>query len=1135
MRGPYQTGSYAGKSALTATAAFLLLVSASTAVAQDASKVVLQIKGEVGQKARYSSSSNISLNFSGQSLNIVEESSSESVVKEVGEDGSVLFEQKTLSTKTTMNGEEIPDEGGDDSVRRLRLAPNGAILGFEDTGADSEDPNNGISIRILFATNLMFKDEPVGPGDTWSFDIAGNDALGSKNAKASFKFEEFGELRGRQVAKITMTYAETSGSPALSATSTHWVEVASGDSIKNESSLTGIEIDLGGQVVLASAKNNSEVKSGGMVAVEGQEDDSEVESDPISQKVEGFEKLDGVFPLYRKDNEGRMTLYMEISPEQLGRLVMLQTTASTGLADGRIAAGDPINDLIFAFERTPNQRVVMKVPNVFFRAKEGTPIAAAVKRSFPDSIVESFSVEAEHEGRVLIDVSQLFKGDISMVGMMLAGGGNPLLGGGGDSLSPDRENTYVNTLKNFPENVYVETVYNFVGRGGGGQSLADLMNQSTLADSRSALVTLNYNMYMLPMDNGYRPRLFDSRVGFFTVEFQDFTSDTALDQKVQYITRWNLKKQDPSAAVSDVVEPIVFWIDKAVPLAYRDSVRKAILAWNAPFEKAGYRNAVVAKQMDDDSDFDHADMRYNVVRWITSPSQAYAIALFRTNPITGEILNTSVSVDANIVRAFAAEYGTFIRPEAMKKNLTKSLAAHRGHDCDLAKAAQTNQFLGNIAIEALGQGSKISREEYINQFVNWVVMHEVGHTLGLRHNFVASTELDLAQLGNAEKVKQMGTSASVMDYVAFNPSALKAPGVRFYGDTPGTYDYWAIGYGYSDIPSANSVEEERYELKKWASMTNQPGLTWLGDEFADSVDPYVTRFDLAGDALNYWLTTGQMSRDLLFKLDQFSPKPGESFYSFTRDFNGLLNSYAGATMQLSRFIGGVRRNPNYKGDANQKMPLVAIAGSEQRKALNQMVSMLFAENAFAFPKHYYEMFGTNPNAGLIEGILGASETYSMYDVLVDLQSTGLSSLMSASTLSALLNQEFEAGGADTLTVRELFTKVTSSTWSEVDAAKPVTMLRRQLQRQHLDRLVEMVLDKDGTPAEAKTLAWAHLMALKTKLSSASKKVAHESTRLHWEESLMRINRALDAKPSVGATGGGGGGMSLLDLLGGIKK
>lgn len=1123
-------------------AAALFILAALPAQAQDADKVTLRIKGEVGQKARYTSTANISLSVAGQDLKIEEETQSESTVKQVNDDGSVVFTQETLSTKTSFNGEPMPDEGEKSAPRTLTLAANGRLVSYEDPDLDTEDPNASLGLRLLHASNLVFSDNPVGPGDTWSVNLPGDDKLGTKAAKATYTFEKFDELNGRRVAIISMTYAESSGSPAMSAKTTHWVEIESGDSIKNTSAVNNVPLDLGGQNALASVKGEGNRTSGGVVKLEGQEETpSDEEEDPITEKVKDFEKLDGIFPVYRQVKEGRETLYLEISPDQFGKLVMLQTTASTGLADGRIAAGDPINDLIFDFERTPNNRVVMKVPNIFFRAKDGEPIAEAVRRSFPDAVVESFSVEAEHEGRVLIDISQLFKGDISMVGQTLAGGGNPLLGGGGDSMSPDRENTYVKTFKNFPTNMYVESVYNFVGRGGGG-SLAALLSgtQDTKADPRSARITINYNLYMLPTDNGYRPRMFDSRVGFFTVEYQDFTRDTAIDQKVQLINRWNLKKQDPSADVSDVVEPIVYWIDSAVPTEYRDAVKHAIEAWNAPFEAAGYRNAVVAKQMDKDHEFDHADMRYNVVRWITSPAEAYAIALFRTNPITGQILNTSVSVDANIVRAFAQEYSQFIRPETLKAKAIASLKANKHFGCDLAQGAQANLAFGNIAIEALtsanGQASPVSRSEYIKQFVTWVVMHEVGHTMGLRHNFVASTELTMADLTDPSKVNQSGTSASVMDYVAFNPGAIKNPQVRFFGDQPGVYDFWAIKYGYRDIKGAMTMEDETFELKKQASETNQPGLTWLGDEFADSIDPYVTRFDLAKDPMNYWISTGDLSRNLLFKLDTFSPKPGESFYAFTRDFNVLMNQYSNSAMQMTRYIGGIRRNPNFKGDALQQMPLVPIPGADQRKALDQIVKMVFEEKSLDFPKKYYQMFGTNPNAGVIEGILGASNSQPMYTMLSSFQSQALSDLLSSSTMNALLNQEFESNNpAETLTAREMFARVTASLWSEVESAKPVTMLRRQLQREHLDRLIEMVLDKDGTPAEAKTLAWAHLLALKGRLGASASKVGHESTRLHWEESLMRIERALGAKPSVGSTGGGGGSSLLDQLLGGVKK
>ena len=561
--------------------------------------------------------------------------------------------------------------------------------------------------------------------------------------------------------------------------------------------------------------------------------------------------------------------------------------------------------------------------------------------------------------------------------------------------------------------------------------------------------------------------------------------------------------------------------------------KAGIEAWNGPFEKAGFRNAVVAKQMESVDQFDHADMRYNVVRWITSPGDAYAIALFRVHPVTGQILNTSVSVDSNIVKAFASEYGDFIRPEAVASQVLERLNANGHHDCEVCKLAQSNLAVGDLAIRALGQQAGISRDEYIRQFVHWLVMHEVGHTLGLRHNFAASNELSMAQLGNAELVNEKGTSSSVMDYIAFNPSALTNPGVKFYGDTPGVYDYWAIEYGYKEIPSANTPEEELFELKKHASMTNQPGLRFLGDEFADSFDPYVTRFDLAADPLNYWMTMGTLSKDLIMKLDEYSPKPGQSFSWFRRDFNALMNEYSKVTSQLGRFIGGTRRNPNFKGDPGEQMPMVAVDGADQRQALDQIVKMALVPGAVDIPKHYFQMFQPEQDGGVITSVLTGQDDFPTYDMISGYQASVLNSLMGSAKLTALLNQEFEAvDPTQTLTAREVFNKVTTAVWSELDSTQPVTILRRQLQRNHLNQLIAMTLDKNGAPQEARALAYTHLWVLQQSLESKASSVAHESTKVHWLDSLMRINRALGATETVGASGGGGGELSLADLLGG---
>lgn len=1118
------------------------LASAGVVPAQE--KVVLRLKGEPGQVSRSRSTAKIAFEVAGQRVNLEQEVVSAGTVESVGADGTIVVASRTESARSSINGEALPADEEDDSVTRTTMRADGMILSVTTEGAEADDPNTALFTRLSVSTNIVFSDDPVGPGDSWTVNYPANDTLKTRAARGTFTLEAFEELDGVRVARIKMVYAETSGSPALSATSTQWVDLASGEAVKTTSQVTGAELDLGGQLVPITADAESVRISGGFVAsATNKAPSEEVKEGAIDAKVKGFEKLDGLFPIYRREQGGRTTLYMEISEAQLGQLVMLQTTASSGIGDGRITAGDPINDLLFFFAKTPNNRIVMKVPNTRFRARSGE-IRRAVERSFPEAIVESFTVEAFQEDRksYLIDISNFFRGDISRVGEILQGGGNPLLGGG-SSYSIDRENTFIRTLRNFPKNAYVEVTYNFTGRGGGGGGLAALLGLgggNTTADDRSIVLTLNYNLFMLPVGNGYQPRLFDPRVGYFTTDYQDFTASIATEQKRQYINRWHLVKKDPSAALSEPVEPIVFWIDNAVPAAQRDAVRRGIEAWNVAFEAAGFKNAVVAKQMPDDAEFDHADMRYNVVRWVTSPEAAYAIALFRTNPMTGQILNTSVSIDANLLRFFASEYEVSVRPEAWQERLENRLKAARGVDhsqcrpghCTAAAEAASNVAVGKLALNMAQGMPGISREDYVNQFVAWVVAHEVGHTLGLRHNFVASTLLDLEQLGDRATVEKETTSASVMDYVAFNPSALRPGGAKFFGDGVGRYDIMAIRYGYTPFVG-KSTDEERFELMQIAQNGNQPGMMWLGDEWADSVDPYVTRFDLGADPMAYWMEMGRLSRQLLFSLDQYSPKQGQSFWHFTRDFNLLLGQYARSADELTRFVGGMRRNPNFKGDPGEQRPTVNIAGPRQREALKQVAEMVFSERAFAFPSHYYEMMTGNPRADLLQSLLAGSNDYPMFDRFAGIQASVLSSLMNPGTLRRVQNQEFEArNAAEALGLNELFTTVSGQIWSELGANRPVTALRRQLQRAHVDALIGMVLEKQPVPAEARQMAWAQLNALRSNLGERAARVPHVSTRVHWQETLARVERALNAQATLGAPPRATGGGSLLDLLGG---
>jgi hypothetical protein len=1122
--------------------AILSISSAAMAKPQD-EKVVLQVKGVEGSTTQYKSTAKVNLSFSGQDVKLDVEETTKVTVKKVAEDGSITFERETLKSTTTVDGEEMDeDPDAPDITTTFTLKPNGEMTAYKTSEEESDPAMQELESRLSQANAVVFTDKAVGVGDKWTWDFKANKDLGSPDGKAEYTLVGFEEIDGVKVAKVEYKYKEANTEKMIEGSGTSWIELASGDAIKSDSKFSNAPFDAGGQMIAASGSGTSARASGTFLSAAADTDggttpdEPKEEEDNIDKKVKDFEKIDGFLPLYRKVDDGRVRLYMEVPKNKIGPLLMLQATASSGTGvESQMVAGTPISDIVFRFEEMPNNKLYVVVPNYLFRADSDKAIDNAVKRSFSDSYIDSFDIEARQKDRdsVLIDVSELFLGNIAHVQEALMGGGGPF-GGGGSSYSPDREKSFIKTLKNFPTNMFVESVYVFQGGRGGGGIEELLGGGGTLADSRSLTLRVNYNLWQVAEDS-YRPRRFDSRIGFFTTEYQDFSDDLAVDQKVVNITRWNLVKKNPEAELSEPVKPIVFWLDNAIPVPYRETVRDALLEWNKAFEKVGYKNAIVVNQMPDQADFDHADMRYNVIRWVASQSDAYAVALFRVNPITGEIVNASVTVDSGIVRAFAAEHDGLVNPaSAFKRETPAERAAHikaYGFDCTAERDALRSAQFGMLALEMVG--APISKTAYVKQFIKWVVMHEFGHTLGLRHNFVASTQLNLEQMGDEALVSRLGTSASVMDYIPFNIAALKG-GVDYFGQTIGSYDYWAIRYGYLDIPEASNPDAEVYKLAQIAKAGKAEGYEWQGDETADFNDPFVTRFDLTAQPLDYWSKMMQTTRHLLFSLDKRLPKPGESYWTFTRDFNSLMGMYAQGASQATRYIGGVRRSNSFAGDANGRKPIESIPAVDQRRALAIVNKYIFAENAFEFPKSYYSMFASNPKAGILESMMGGMEDYPMFDQFSSIQSGALSAIFNGGTLNSLMNAEFKSSNpADTLTPMELMKTVRASIWSELASSKTISPLRRQLQREHIETLLDLGVRSNSSRREMNTLALSEVRNIQKMIRAAKPKDA--ATRAHLSELDLGITRALNSIETLGGGYSPPSGGSLMDLLGGVKK
>lgn len=1160
---------------LAATALFLL---PGVLAAQAPEKVLISVKADTGQTAKYSNAATISITFDGETLKLESTEESEVKVSKVnlanGKIASVEFDKVITSSKTKLNGEEMPadDEKKGEEGSAFTILANGDLAAYKDKDKETDPDADKITMRLTQASLMVFSDKAVGVGDTWSHSFPGNKDWGTEKARADFKLVAFEDVGGIKTAKIEFTYAEQDAKRSIKGTGAHWVELATGDVVKSESKLENVPFDFGsGEDIVATASAESSRTSGGMLAsaqTGGQAaapatDTKPAETKPAEQKpaedknsidakMKDWEKMEGIFTIYRKVDAGRTRLNLEVKRSQLNKLMMLQTTISTGDAE-RVVAGNPVSDLMFELREMPNNKVYMVVPNTSWRAKGNPALSRVLDRSFSESFIEAFDIEATQKDRdsILLDISQFFTGNISRLFEALSGGGNPLamMMGGGGGVTPDREKTFVKTLKVFPTNVYAETTFVFTGSRGGATDIFG-GEVPVVPDSRSRTVGVTYNLFALPASNGYVPRRDDPRVGYFNIAYRDWSQPGEWDQTKLNILRWDLRKKDPKAAMSEPVEPITFWVDNAFPEEFRPIVSNALLSWNAAFERIGFKNAVVVKQMPEKPDFDHADMRYNVIRLVASPEDAYAVALFRANPITGQILNASITVDANFIRYVSGlEWKEFSPADSFKsarrfvdgdpKKLAAELAAkHRAQHgancgCSFAAEAGQNAAFGNLAISLLeGPTAKERRKQFVHEYIYSVVQHEFGHILGLRHNFIATNHLSLEELGNAEKVKKHNTSASVMDYVPFNIAALGKKEVPFFGMDLGDYDYWAIRYGYMETGHANPDTEQGF-LKAIAAQSGRWGLKYQTDEWADGLDPMVARFDMASDPLAYYEKQMAMAHKLLMTLKERSPKGGQSFWEFTRSFNILVNGFSRSAGDASRYLGGARRNNSFQGDANQGMPFRPVPAADQRRALRLIVNNLFDEKALDIPKEYYRMFQADPKGSFMDNLMSSMTSYPMFDRLSDLQAEALNGVLGDGVLSRLMNFDWKKlPGEDVLSVREVMDTVTAAVWKGVAEGRAATPMRRQLQRAHVDRLIDLGIRQTSGRTELNMQAWRELKKVNSLLASA--KSTDADTTTHTAELLARTTNALHSIELLGSGGGGGGGISLADLLGGAK-
>ncbi len=767
----------------------------------------------------------------------------------------------------------------------------------------------------------------------------------------------------------------------------------------------------------------------------------------------------GIFTVHRI---GDRLLY-EIPASELGKefLWVSQIARTTiGVGYGGQAAGNRV----VKWERREN-RILLKSVSYAIVADRSLPIAKAVQAANNDTILAAFGVEAfGKDGAAVVDVTRLFTTEVpelSVRGRIRA-----------RTFDPNR--SFVERAVSFPENIEVEATHTFTsppdaageGRGGGPGPVP--AGGPPPARVGSSTVLMHYSMVKLP-EKPMMPRLFDERVGYFTTSVMDYGRDEHRAERRRYIARYRLEKTDPTAAVSDPVKPIVYWIDPATPTKWVPWIKKGVEDWQPAFLEAGFRNAIIAREAPspaEDPDWSPEDARYSVIRWLPSTIEN-ASGPHISDPRTGEILDADIQFYHNVMNLQRNWYFVQVGPL----------------DPRAARLPLPDDLMGRL--------------------LEYVVAHEVGHTLGFQHNMKSSSTYDAAKVRDKEWVRTMGHTPSLMDYSRFNYVAQPEDGIPADDLIPkiGPYDRWATMWGYKPIAGAQTPDEEKTTLDAWARQQDErPWLRFSTPQAAGSDPGSLTEAVGDADAVASTALGLKNLERVSTMLLSAAAEPGEPYDDLDELYGRLLGQWATELTHVTQLVGGFLSQQKHWGQSGVRFtPVSKARQAEAVKFLN--------DRAFATPRFLIrpEILRRIEAAGVI-GRVGTA------------QRRVLTSLLASSRIDRLVEQE-AIDGASAYSPIQFLADVRKGIWRELDASgTTIGASRRHLQRAYLD-LIESKLNgpmRDGN--ESRALFRGELRALDTSIRRALSAPPDRPTRLHLEDARDWIARILDPKIALQTPG-----------------
>lgn len=796
----------------------------------------------------------------------------------------------------------------------------------------------------------------------------------------------------------------------------------------------------------------------------------EVETPP--SPLEGAKEIPGLFTVYQKEGQ----TWLSIGEEQLNKPFFFSSNVSRGVGERGLVGSEMGDSYLAEFRRIDDavQLVALHTENF---AKAGTPQETFVKEGFSDSLISS-APAADHpdkEKAVLVDANTLLFQDVSGYQARL-------------------HQAYATPFGLDPSNTRFTQVDNTAGQTSFGvethfkaPAIAPGELPSTTPIGDSVLTEFRYNFLQLP-EEPMKPRLADERIGHFVTTRKDYTGDEG-DGIVRYVNRWRLEKKDPDAPMSKPVKPITYWVAKDVPEVYRDAVRDGILEWNKTFEAIGFKDAIVVKQQKAEDTFDTLDAGHASVRWYTAADVGSAVGPSHVDPRTGEILDADIRM-ADVFGRSAKRFLADNPPEAKGH-------FHDGHACSYQHHASSEHQFAHDLLTARGDSK--AAEKLAADFVKDVVMHEVGHTLGLRHNFKGSTVHTAEQLQDANFTSKHGLGSSVMDYHPFN---LAGPGEKqgeYIMSTLGAYDYLAIKYAYAQL----SPEEEKKTLNEIAKLTTtDPKLIYETDEAADDMDPDVTRFDLTDNPLEFSRKEIVLAKELWERAQTQELPEDTSYTELTKSFSSGLNKISGAVRRATRYIGGVHLRRDRAGTGNEIYD--PVPAKEQSEALRLITETMFQPDSFKFKPDFVSRLARErfDNWGDQNIHVGQSVT--------KLQARVLRGLFDNDIAQRVIdNPEKMAEGEEVFRLSELYQSVQASIWTELSSSSEISQGRRDLQREYL-KAIQPVLSPDSkAPGEAKSIMRYVARTLQKQIDASLTGEMSLERRAHLDDCSTRLDQILN--------------------------